>query len=129
MKLPLPIDINSVPYFANHDTEGNLAVPIEQYVLSAGLYVPVSAVNPLPVVVSGSKTKDYFYGTTTITKDYTESPMIGIDITNDGIDSLTYTINGMVITLLAGEADSRDFDTFTSVTVTTAVAFRAWVRG
>lgn len=48
LKLPLPKDANNVYYLANADTAGNIAVPMEQYVLSAGLYVPVSAANPLP---------------------------------------------------------------------------------
>lgn len=45
VKIPLPQDEAGVPYLANPDSAGNLAVPTEQYILaSSGLYVP-NAVN------------------------------------------------------------------------------------
>ncbi|TGE35863.1 hypothetical protein E4K67_22355 [Desulfosporosinus fructosivorans] len=47
MKLPIPIN-SGIPYIGNLDSEGNLAIPTEQYILKAGIYLPVSATNPLP---------------------------------------------------------------------------------
>ena len=78
--------------------------------------------------ITGSLTTDYFSGSTTITKDYSASPKNGFDISNDGTSNLTYMINSMTITLFPGEIDSRNFSTFTSVTVTTTVPYRAWGR-
>jgi hypothetical protein len=46
--LPIPKDGNGTAYLANVDSGGNLAVPIEQWIKSGGLYVPVSAAAPLP---------------------------------------------------------------------------------
>lgn len=54
MNLPLPTDVNDVPYLGNLDSGGNVAIPTEQYILSAGLYVPVSVANPLPIRGNGS---------------------------------------------------------------------------
>lgn len=53
-KLPISVDPGGVPYLANSDTSGNLAVPVENYILSGGLYVPVSSSNPLPTNIVGS---------------------------------------------------------------------------
>lgn len=53
MKLPLPVN-NGVPYVANLDAAGNVAIPMEQFIISGGLYVPVSATNPLPTLSAGS---------------------------------------------------------------------------
>jgi hypothetical protein len=50
LTVPLPQDSNSVPYLANADSNGGLAVPVEQWIKSGSLYVPVSATAPLPVV-------------------------------------------------------------------------------
>jgi len=51
--LPLAQDVNLVPYIANTDSGGHLAVPTEQYTLINGLYLPVSVSNPLPVTNEG----------------------------------------------------------------------------
>lgn len=79
--------------------------------------------------ITGSLTKDYFEGSATVTKDYSTSPMTGVDIANDGSSSLTYTVGELIMTILPGDSDSRNFDAFTSLTVTTSSAFRCWVRG
>lgn len=60
MKLPIPTN-SGIPYVGNLDAEGNLAIPTEQYILSGGLYLPVSAVNPLPSTGVGSS-KNIFDG-------------------------------------------------------------------
>ena len=61
MKLPIPTN-SGIPYIGNLDAEGNLALPTEQYILSGGVYVPVSVANPLP-----SKDNDAGSGATGIT--------------------------------------------------------------
>ncbi|MHB8182867.1 MAG: hypothetical protein ACYDDN_03825 [Candidatus Desulforudaceae bacterium] len=50
--LPFPQDANLVPYYDNKDTADKLAMPVEQYIRNgSGLFVPVSATDPLPVGV------------------------------------------------------------------------------
>lgn len=53
--LPLPTDSKGIPYVANQDNNGNLAVPTEEYINSNGVYVPVSQSNPKPTQLTGSK--------------------------------------------------------------------------
>jgi len=48
--LPLPTDINGVPYLANQDGNGDLAVPFELFRKVGGLYLPVDPDQPLPVL-------------------------------------------------------------------------------
>jgi hypothetical protein len=71
---------------------------------------------------------DYFAGSANITKAL-PSGATGFKIANDGDSTLTFTINGLTITVKAGETVSDDFREFFTVTVTSTVAFRAWVRG
>lgn len=52
-KIPFPQDGNGVPYLGNKDSGGNVTIPTEQYILSGGLYVPISATNPLPTSDTG----------------------------------------------------------------------------
>jgi hypothetical protein len=44
-----------IPYLANRDSNNNPAVPTEQYVKVNNIYLPVSATNPLPTQLTGSK--------------------------------------------------------------------------
>ena len=75
------------------------------------------------IQVLNSKVVAYYAGSTTAT--HTPGlPCVGISITNDGASSLTFTINSITITVKAGENFSAEFDPFTSVTVTTSVAYR-----
>jgi len=79
MNLPLLTDINGVPYVANQDSGGNLVVPIEQYILSAGLYVPVSIANPLPMQGIGSLV-NIFDGTFTFANSAVEGTIVNVAI-------------------------------------------------
>jgi hypothetical protein len=71
--------------------------------------------------------KDSWSGSSNITKTFTSS-MYGFDITNDGSSDLTFTINGLTITVKSGEVFSDVFEAFTSVTITTTVSYRATVK-
>lgn len=78
------------------------------------------------VQLTGSKPKEPFSGTSTITKTFTQS-MNGFGISNDDTSiSLTFTLNGDTWTIKAGETWEYSTDPFTQVTITTNVAFRAW---
>lgn len=71
---------------------------------------------------------DYFAGSANVTKAL-PSGATGFRIANDGASTLTFTINGLTMTVKAAETLDLDFKDFFTVTVTTTVAFRAWVRG
>ena len=47
-----------------------------------------------------------------------------ISIANDGASSLTATVNGMVVTVIAGQSYDGWFETFKTITITTTVAYR-----
>ncbi len=55
-KLPFPVFGSvGVPYYDNKDADGYLAMPVENYIRNAsGLFVPVSATNPLPMNLTSS---------------------------------------------------------------------------
>lgn len=81
-KLPFPVSSN-VPYYDNKDIDGYLAMPVENYIRNAsGLFVPVSATNPLPAKVQ------------------TELPagaqIIGQVKLTDGTDALLVNANGSI---------------------------------
>ena len=88
-----------------------------------------SGTGAAPVSINGSLTKDYISASTTTTKDYTATPMLGFDISNDGGSNITVTVGGMTFTYLPGETDSRNLESFTSLVITATTAFRCWVRG
>lgn len=71
---------------------------------------------------------DYFAGTATVTHAL-PSGATGIMIANDGASALTFTVNGLTMTVNQNEMIDCDFREFFSITVTTTVAFRCWVRG
>lgn len=72
--------------------------------------------------------KDYWSGSATVTKTWANA-MTSLMVANDGNADLTVGINGMTITVKATEVLDEHFDAFTSVTITSTVAFRAWARG
>lgn len=82
----------------------------------------------LNVALSGRIVKDYFSGNSTTTRSGFGTGK-GFSITNDGNADLTFTIGSITITVKPGEVFDGEFADFTSVTVTTTVAFRAIVRG
>ena len=90
-----------------------------------GNYQKYNSDGSTPVVVVGSLAKEPFSGSTTYIKNFT-NPMNGFCISNDGLSSLTFTIGADTYTVLAGEVLSLQFSSFTQVTVTTTVAYRAW---
>ena len=80
MNLPLQVDTNGVPYIANKDASGSLAVPVEQYVLSGGgLYLPVSLLNPLPSTGVGSSL-NIFDGSFSFANNATAGTVINLAI-------------------------------------------------
>lgn len=80
------------------------------------------------VTLNDSNVKDAFEGTASDTKTY-QSKMRGFSIQNDGAANLTFTINGLTITVKPTEGYEDNFDPFTSVQITATGAFRAVVRG
>lgn len=71
---------------------------------------------------------EYFSGSANTTKTV-NGHATGFGIVNDGSSDLTFTINGLTITVKIGETFDDDFPYFESVTVTTTGAFRGWIRG
>jgi hypothetical protein len=86
---------------------------------------PISKDAPLDTKVVGKTIIDAFSGSANITKTY-GTGKTGFMITNDGTSSLTVTINGITFTVKATETFDGVFQPFTSVTVTTTSAYRAW---
>lgn len=78
-------------------------------------------------IEKGRIVKDAFSGTTSVTKAYS-SQMFGFAISNDGLANLTFTINGLTITVKPGELFDDLFEPFTSVVITASGAFRSVVR-
>lgn len=80
------------------------------------------------VELTGSNAKEPFNGSANTTKTFAQS-MRGFVISNDGASDLTFTIGTATFTVKAEEVFSESFASFTQVTVTTTVAFRAYGRG
>jgi hypothetical protein len=75
--------------------------------------------------VSKPHVLNYFAGSTTATHATTDS-CYGFTIINDGASDLTFTINGITITVKSGECFRGEFNNYASVTVTTTVAYRCY---
>lgn len=84
----------------------------------------MSATRTIPLI----RVKDFFSGSANVTKNYTDA-MNCFLIANDGAAPLTFTIGSLTITVNSGEVFEDYFAPFKSVTVTTTVSFRAWVKG
>lgn len=71
--------------------------------------------------------KDYFEGSSNVTKTYQED-MIGLSITNNhNTTSLTFTIHDITISVKAMETFKGNFAPFRSIAINTAVPYRATV--
>lgn len=81
-------------------------------------------INSLPVI-------DYIAASETTVKEYTNGlyNVHGLKIKNDGASSITVTVNGLVMTILAGEFFEEAVQPTDTFTITGTVAFRCWVRG
>lgn len=71
--------------------------------------------------------KDVFSSSANLTRQYSNS-VYGFVISNDGASALTYTINGITMTVEAGEVSERYFDAFTKVSISSTVPYRAYAK-
>ncbi|WP_141434376.1 hypothetical protein [Bacillus sp. 03113] len=78
-------------------------------------YVPLP--NNQPIV------EDYHEGNTNVTKNYSYQ-MNGVSIANDGLNNLTFIVNGVTRTVFAGEVYNGTLPPFTSITVNATDFFR-----
>ncbi|NOU98474.1 fibronectin type III domain-containing protein [Paenibacillus planticolens] len=69
--------------------------------------------------------KEPFSGSANLAKEFA-SKMSGFVISNDGNADITFTIGGDTYTVKAGEVFEEEFAPFTTVTITSTVAFRAY---
>lgn len=97
------------------DAEGNI-IP-QKFDPELDTFVPLT---PEGVV------EDYFEGSSTVTKTY-GSDMTGVSIANDGLENLTFTVNGITRTVYAGEPYNGVLKPFRSITVTATDKFRCEV--
>ena len=74
---------------------------------------------------------DYISAAATTTKTYTVgiNNVHGLKIKNDGASSLTVTVNGLVMTVLAAETFDEAVQPTDTFTITATTAFRCFVRG
>lgn len=56
-------------------------------------------------------------------------PRYALFIANDGATDITLVVNGLTFTIKQTETFDERFDVFTSITITTTSAYRAWARG
>jgi hypothetical protein len=72
---------------------------------------------------------DYLKSTGNGTYTWTgQRKLSGIDITNDdGVNSLTFEVNGMTVTLMAGESYEADLSDFDTVEIVATGAWRIWL--
>jgi hypothetical protein len=68
---------------------------------------------------------EYYSGSSTTTKTASYMKWNYVSIANDDTSTaLTFTVNGITITVLAGEAFQDTFKLFQTITITTTVAYR-----
>lgn len=72
---------------------------------------------------------DYYSGSvvTTITKS--SGNWIGLSITNDDIIDLTFTVNGLTITVKVNEVFDDNFVDFNTISINTNTSYRLALRG
>ncbi|WP_368657622.1 hypothetical protein AB3Z07_21145 [Metabacillus halosaccharovorans] len=76
--------------------------------------------------LSGGIVEDYYEGAADYSKTYS-IPMRGISIANDGIEHLTFTINGIKRTIYAGEVYSGTLKPFTQISIAATDKYRVEV--
>lgn len=91
------------------------------------MFVKITDYDGKPVDIVGLSAVEPFGASANTTHNFA-SPVRGFNIVNDGNADLTFTINGATFTVKQGEMFSEIFQPYTSVTVTTTVAFRAYGR-
>ena len=81
-------------------------------------------IKQLPVI-------DYISASANTTKTYTNGvcSVQGLKIKNDGASSITVTVNGLTMTILAGEVFDETVQPTNTFTINATTAFRCWVRG
>jgi chitodextrinase len=98
--------------------------------------VIITATSTFDANVSGLKSgsslpiysvKDYFSGSVNTIRSFSGS-VYGVVISNDGLSALTYTVNGLVLTVDTGDVVERFFDALTEVTINSTVAYRAYIK-
>lgn len=77
-------------------------------------------------VTNNPVVEDYWEGSTSITKTFPE-PMRGVSIANDGLETLTFTINGVTRTIYPGEPYTGTLKNFTQITINAKDKYRAEV--
>lgn len=73
---------------------------------------------------------NYYTGNVAITHSMPDDRYwTSLAIINDGISDLTFTINNMTITVKSSETFDDDFESFNSIRINTAIAYRLVLRG
>jgi hypothetical protein len=78
------------------------------------------------IEITGGIVEDYYEGTSNYSKTYTK-PMQGISIANDGLNNLTFTINGVTRTVYSGEPYNATLKPFTQLTINATDKYRVEV--
>lgn len=84
--------------------------------------------NPVPTRPTGTVVKDTWSGNANITKTFT-APRNTLLIANDGSTDVVLNVNGLSFTIKSTEVFDERLDPFTTLTLSTTSAYRAWARG
>jgi hypothetical protein len=86
--------------------------------------------------INGMRVIDYIAGNANVTQTYTfpgttkaNNCIYGLKIKNDGAADDTVTVNGLTMTIKAGEVFEEALSPTNTFTITGTSAFRCWVRG
>lgn len=79
------------------------------------------------VKVKSNVVEEYWEGSSNTTKNFS-TPMTGVSIANDGLEKLSFTINGVTRSMYPGEVYTATYkNSFTSITITASDLYRAEV--
>lgn len=81
---------------------------------------------PAKIYPTGNVVEDYWEGASSTTRTFTEA-MTGVSIANDGVQTLTFTINGVTRTLYPGEPYTGTLKPFTQISISATDKYRAEV--
>jgi len=136
----LKLDIKNTGSSDIHITINNITILVKasesfEEVFDPFTQVIVEGEGSFEAIVSGLKSgaanpqltaKDGFSGNKNMIRRFSGA-VYGIAVSNDGNAPLSFSVNGITLTVPAGQVAEKYFDAFTEVSINSTVAFRAYV--